>query len=182
MSYFIGIDLPKKTKQDLYTQLAPLADDYPEFSWIEWQNYHITLFQIGEFEPKHEPVVIEHVQQALFDVDPTMMYSMGTDMTIHKQITLYATFQRNKTIETIAERVEGLFPDDKKKKKEFLARIVIARYKIPSKQQYFHLKNKLAKMEIDVEFPVNACVLYKITPHQRNVEYEVVHSFPLGEE
>ena len=57
--------------------------------------------------------------------------------------------------------------------------MTLGRWKIPSKQQYFHLKNKLDELELDIEFPVTHLTLYQSVQTSDTPTYIEVAKFPL---
>lgn len=50
MRVFFGIPIPERTKQDISAQIRELQGRYPGLSWVNTENYHITLLFIGETE------------------------------------------------------------------------------------------------------------------------------------
>jgi len=160
-------------------QTESLRDDYPEFNWVPPENFHISLYHMDEIKDDKVPLVVEHVQNALYDIEQTHAFSLGADLTIDKTIVLYISFRRNKTLEVIYSRIKELFED--KSTKSFLPHMTIARYKIPSKQQYFHLKKKLYEMDVELDFPINQIQLYQSISRPKNPIYNKVKSISLQE-
>ena len=70
------------------------------------------------------------------------------------KITLNLDFRREKEIERISESIKEQFPMIQSSEK-FVPHLTIAKYKIPSKQQYFVIKKRLANLDIDLSFKVN---------------------------
>ena len=180
MKIFTAIPVPQTVVAQIQEQIEILKDDYPSFNWVPPQNYIIDIYSIGSIQKEHLTQVIDGISDDLYDIDATRLYSFGLGMSITHQIVLYVTFQRNKQLETISDRVMSLFIDDAKVKKlKYEPRLNIARYKIPSKQQYFHLKTKLSKMDITIEFPVNEIHLYENITGRDNPVYKDLATIPL---
>ena len=51
MALNLAIDLPKKVKQQLLSQLGDLQKVYPAYSWVDQDQYHIP---IHFFAPHHK--------------------------------------------------------------------------------------------------------------------------------
>ncbi|CAN5240788.1 RNA 2',3'-cyclic phosphodiesterase [soil metagenome] len=180
MKLFSAVRIPQRAIDQIRTQTESLFDDYPSYNWVPLHNYHVSLHYIGEVTEAKLPIAVEHIQNKLYDVPVTNMYTYGADLFMDEQITIYIYFQRNKTIEDISRRLYDLFEAGSlKKRKEYIPHITIARYKIPSKQQYFLLKKKLAKLKVDVEFAVEDIHLYESIETRKNPQYKIVASIPL---
>ena len=177
MKLFLGVKLPESVIQQVVIQTEQLRNDYPNFNWVPEDNLHITLYHIGEVADTKVPIVVEYVENALFDIEKTHMFAQGANLFINKQITLYINFLRNKVIEGIHDKMKELFEDSSKK--EYLPHLTIARYKIPSKQQYFHLKKKLGNLDVELDFPVTHIHLYQSIDRPRNPLYNNIKSFSL---
>lgn len=153
--------------------------DYPGFTWTPPQNYHVSLHYIGEIVAQKLPVAVEHIQNTLYDVPATHMYTMGLDLFMDEQILIYVSFYRSKVVEDISDRLFKLFEPGKKRKHDYIPHISVARTKIPSKQQYFLLRKKLANLKVNVEFAVPEIHIYESIEKRKTPIYEKVASIPL---
>lgn len=178
MRTFLAVDVPHNVVQDIIVQTAQLRKDYPEYNWVPSENFHITLHFIGDIPSDKVDLVGEHIEKTIFDIKPTHLYSQGAGLFIHKSITAYIFFQRNQTLKLLNERFVELFED---KKQRYIPHITIAKWKIPSKQQYFHLKKKLQNLPIEIEFPVTEIHLYESISKPKNPEYRIIKTFKLQE-
>jgi 2'-5' RNA ligase len=178
MKLFLGINLPEDAIQKVYEQTDPIRRDYPDFNWVPTDNLHVTLYHIGEVADTKIPLVVEYVENSIYDVEKTHLFARATDLFINtKQIILYMSFLRNKVIEDVHERMLTLFED--KSTKKYIPHLTMARYKIPSKQQYFHLKKKLHDLDVELDFSVTQIHLYQSIDRARNPLYNIIKSFPL---
>ena len=66
---------------------------------------------------------------------------------------MYLDFRREKEIERISESING--------SEKYVPRLLLAKYKIPSKQQYFVIKKRLSNLEVDISFKVNKLSLFE---------------------
>ncbi|PIV09172.1 RNA 2',3'-cyclic phosphodiesterase [Candidatus Roizmanbacteria bacterium CG02_land_8_20_14_3_00_36_15] len=169
MRLFLAIDLPKKTKKELEDQLSEIKLEYPQFNWIPKENFHITLHFFGEVIQAEK--LIERLKEQLFDKESFYLYSTNSDLFINAKIIIYLNFRKEKRLLKI-EKVVG-------DKKGFIPHLTFARWRIPSKQQYFVLKKKFEKLAIDISFPVKKLVLFQTIPKGKYPLYKKLASFPL---
>ena len=178
MQTFLAIDIPINMQSKLASQLRLIKEDYPQFSWVPKVNFHITVRFFGEVNNVEK--LKKKLDLALFDVPAFYLYSQGAGVFIQRRILLHILFQRQKTLEALAEKVdiaaEGVRYSENP---PFVPHLTIARYKIPSRQQYLHLKKKLEHLDIDIEFPVDKVVLYQSIFHAQAPEYKQIAEFPL---
>lgn len=178
MRLFLAIELPEIIKNQISQSITVVRREYPQFNWVPPENYHITIHFFGEIDD--DVKIKEGISNVLFDRDRFYLYSNFVDLFINNKIVIYLDFRREKNLEKIAEDITGRFqqPEDIHKKK-FVPHLTLARYKIPSKQQYFVLKKRLAKLDIDIEFPVDKLVLYQSILTEEKPIYKKLEEFPL---
>lgn len=179
MKIFTAIEVPSQAIREIQQQIEPFVTDYPSFNWIPPQNYHVSLHYIGDIVREKLPVAVEHIQNTLYDVPTTRMYTMDLDLFMDEQILIYLSFYRNKTVENISNRMFELFEPGKKRKHDYIPHVSLARTKIPSKQQYFLIKKKLARTKVTVEFAVNNIYIYESIEKRNNPVYQKVATIPL---
>lgn len=175
MRLFLAIDLPEKTKRELQKLLDPLQKEYPYFSWVPPINYHITVQFLGECTDKDE--VINRIEKSIFETKPFYMYASSTDLFINYKITLFVSFQREKNLEAMVKRLEDEFKIEDGKR--YIPHLTFARYKIPSKQQYYLIKKKIENLEIDLQFPVDKIYLYESILTNKIPRYNKIKEFML---
>lgn len=177
MRLFLAIDLPSEMKEQLDNQLYDLKKEYPQFTWVSPENYHITLHFFGEVADVEK--IKKGVENAIYDVPSFHMYSSEADLFIHKTIVLYITFARSRALEELVNKIRERFQVDEKQK--FVPHLTVARYKIPSKQQYFLIKKKMQNLEVDLEFPVNKIYLFDSILGGKKPTYKNIGEFFLLE-
>ncbi|KKQ02089.1 MAG: 2'-5' RNA ligase [Candidatus Roizmanbacteria bacterium GW2011_GWA2_36_23] len=152
MRTFLAIDLPIKTKKEIAGLITDLKKQYPAINWIPEDNYHITIRFYGEIRDyKQLGSSIEH---ALFDQESFYLYSTHLDLFIQNKITIYLAFLREKKLEELDNKLGN-------QTMKFIPHLTIARSRIPSKQQYFVLKKRVEKINIDISFKVNEVILFE---------------------
>ncbi len=158
MKLILKIELSDKTKKEITDQLSDLKKTYPQFQWEPVENYNILVHSFGEFsDPK---TTIGKLELALFDKKLFYLYANEVNLTIQNKITLYLDFRREKEVEIISEGIKEQFSMNQNSEK-YVPRLVLANYKIPSKQQYFVIKKRLASLDIDLFFKVNRLSLFE---------------------
>lgn len=178
MRLFLAIDLPTKTKQQIFAQLAELRDDYPDCTWVDAANYHITVHFFGEVTEVAK--VKGQLERLLYDRNPFHLYLRGIDLFIKNKITLHITFLRQKELEETARRVSEFY-GQANGQRVFVPHLTIGRCRIPSKQQYFAFKKRILKITVDGDFPVKRLVLFESDLRGKKPVYRPIHVFPLAE-
>src|SRR3989338_5685823 len=176
MRLFLAIDLPPHIKQVPQNQINPIYRDYPDFNWTDPKNYHITLHFFGGVDNVEKTK--KDIEEAIFDIPNFYLYARSAGMFIGQKIVLYISFEREKIAENIAKKMRNKFHLQNDEK--FIPHLTIARSKIPSKQQYLHLKKKLSKLSIDFEFPVKKIYLFNSIFSGKKPEYKKIAVFNLG--
>ena len=157
MRLFLAIELSDKIKKEIDNQLSEIKKAYPQFQWEPVENYNILVHSFGEFSDKKS--TISKLELALFDKKLFYFYANEVNLTIQNKITLYLDFRREKEVERINESIKEEFQINQNSEK-FVPRLTIANYKIPSKQQYFVIKKRLANLKIDLSFKINKLILF----------------------
>src|SRR3989344_1601985 len=151
MKMQLMIKLSEETKKQIVEQLADFRKLYPQFQWEKIENYHILVHSFGEFSDKKSSIKL--LETALYDKNIFYLYSFEEALTIGNNIVLYLDFRREKEIERISESING--------SEKYVPRLLLAKYKIPSKQQYFVIKKRLSNLEVDISFKVNKLSLFE---------------------
>lgn len=158
MKSLLMIELSDKTKKEITDQLSDFKKTYPQFQWELPKNYNILVHSFGEFsDPK---TTISKLETALFDKKLFYFYSDTVNLTIQSKITLYLDFRREKEVEKISKSIKEEFQIVQGSEK-YIPRLILANYKIPSKQQYFVIKKRLSSLDIDISFKINKLSLFE---------------------
>ncbi len=171
MRLFLAIDLPKKVKTKLEEQITPLKKEYPQFEWVSEKNYHITIHFFGEVE--NVKSLEKRLEEYLYDKESFYLYSYSVDLFINHKIIVYLDFRREKKLEAIADQIKTDSHEN------FVPHLTLARCRIPSKQQYFVLKKRVHKLNVDISFQVRKLVLFQSILGGRIPVYKVVKKIPL---
>lgn len=176
MRLFLAIELSDKIKKEIDNQLAEIKKAHPQFQWIPNNNYHITVSFFGEVN--YQKKIINKLEEVLYDKESFYFYSTTVDLFIRNKITIYLNFKREKIIERINEDVNKAFQIFENSVK-FVPHLTLARYKIPSKQQYFVIKKRLVNLDIDVSFKINKLSLFESILGGSQSVYKKIHTFKL---
>ena len=160
MRLFLAIDLPKAVKEKIYQELSSFRNDYREFNWVPFENYHITLYFFGETN-KNESID-RRIKKVVFDQEGFHLYSNALDFFIRgKKMIIFLNFQRERKLEKLVEKVNKEFFSDFHQEKKYLPHLTLARCRLPSKQQYFLLKKKIKQIKINISFLVKEIILFQ---------------------
>ena len=175
MRVFLAIDLPPTAKLQLDDQISSLKKEYAAFNWVAKDNFHITLHFFGEID--NIVKIKDKIEQAVYDVSSFSLYSLGAGLFLNSKIVLFVNFKREKTLEDLVTKTKkNLHIEDPIK---FIPHLTIARAKIPSKQQYLHLKKKLQRLHIDIFFPIKKIYLFQSILERQKPIYKKLVSFSL---
>src|SRR3989339_912706 len=158
MKMQLMIELSDETRKQIVEQLADFRKLYPQFQWEKIENYYILVHSFGEFSDKKR--TIDKLETALFDKNLFYLYSFEVALTIGNNIVLFMDFKREKEIERISESIKRISTRLESSEK-FVPRLILAKYKIPSKQQYFVIKKRLSNLEVDISFKVKKLSLFE---------------------
>jgi len=177
MRLFLAIDLPLKIKEKIKNRLKNLMREYADIKWVGEKNYHITIYFFGENSLSKN--INEKIKEATFETCPFYLYSSECQLFMRRRIILYLSFKRNKDLEEMADSIIKTFNPQKKFK--FVPHLTLARYRVPSKQQYLLLKKKLKNLNIDFEFKVSKLTLFNCINYNTKPEYKIIKEFKLLE-
>jgi 2'-5' RNA ligase len=177
MRLFLAIDIPNKEKKLIEEQISKIKNEYPQFDWVPSDNYHITIHFFGEIE--HIERLKKRLEECLFDQESFYLYSYSVDLFINHKIVIYLDFRREKKLEQIEKRIRETFQPQKKNTEKFVPHLTLARCRIPSKQQYFVLKKRIHKLNVDVSFETKKLVLFQSILGGRIPEYKIIKKLPL---
>lgn len=178
MRLFLAIDLPTSIKESLHTSyLQSIQQEHPYLNWVPMQNYHVTVQFFGELGEDKLKAFTTRIRDCLFDASAFELSFLTGGVFIRHNIVLYVDFYRQKKLEHIAQRIrEDL---DLRDSPKYIPHITIARYKKPSKQQYFLLKKTLEQTKIDLQFEVTHLTLFQSIPSSQAPVYKEIERFSL---
>lgn len=177
MRLFLAIELSPEVQKSIHEQISSLQTDYPQFTWIPKQNYHVTIEHFGEVA--YPEALKRSIDDLLYDQEEFYMYAQSVDILMSTKITIHLDFMRQKELEALVDKIRDKFVDSKEIRKKFVPHVSVARYKIPSKQQYLLLKKKIERLPIELEFPVRELVLFESILSNRFPEYKKIATIPL---
>lgn len=180
MRLFLGVSIPNESIKKIKTSIDAIKNEYPEFDWVPEQNYHLTIFFFGERSEDKIPDVIEGIEQTIFDLNPSQLSTSGLGLFVKKGINMHMSYERSKELEAIHNRIISVIGSQIPQKHDlFTPHTTIAKYKLPSKQQYFHLKKKIKKIAVDIKIPFETLHLYESVTKKPFPEYRIIHTFHL---
>lgn len=180
MELCFTIELPLAVKDQIGKETIKLFEDYKEFLWYDPQEYRIVLHVLHAVDGELLPKLQEKVEAMLFEVNTIQLFAHAYVIKIASRIDIKLEFQREahftRLVRLIADTFAGVgIPGD-----DNYASVALARYKIPSKQQYSHLKNKLERLETAVELAVTEVTVCKMTEFGKGARVgEALFTVPL---
>lgn len=159
MRLFLAIDLPDKVKKELDVQLESIKKSYPQFTWATPENFHITVHFFGERNDIDK--IKKKIKDLIWDQTAFYLYSFSLDVFVNHKLVVYLTFHREKKIEQLAQRIKENFDGNFVNDRKFIPHLSLARGPRSSKQQYFVLKKRLEKIDVDISFPVRRLILFE---------------------
>lgn len=175
MRLFLALELPQSVRNELELQISSIKKDYASFTWVLPDDYHITLHFFGEVNNLES--VKKKIEEAVYDIESFILYSLYSDLFLKDKILLYVGFRREKILEKLVEKIKNGFHSDESQK--FVPHLTIARARTPSKQQYLLLKKKMHRLSIDIFFPVKKIHLFQNILEGQKPIYKKIATFPL---
>ncbi len=177
MRLFLAIAIPNKEKKLIEEQISHIKNEYPQFDWVPSENYHITIHFFGEVENLEK--VKRRLEECLYDQESLYLYSYGVDLFINHKIVIYLNFRREKRLEQIEKRIRETFQPQKTSTERYVPHLTLARCRIPSKQQYFVLKKRVGKLNVDVSCKTKELVLFESILGRKTPLYKIKKKIPL---
>ncbi len=175
--FFLSIKIPTDKQDKIAKAVSSLRLEYPSFKWIDKEDYYIKLYTYNFSSPFLR--IKEQFERILFERNPFYLYARELGVFIDGKRLLYLDFFKQKELESIVQDTRTFFNNESGFKKKFTPYVVIARYRIGSKQQYFLLKKKAQRVKMDLEFMVDRLLLLKEIHTNSGIVYDEVSEFPL---
>jgi hypothetical protein len=155
------IELPNDQKRLIQSETEQLRQDHAEFHWKPLHDLKIDIVQFPHVEDDLIDSLVQKLEQLTVDVKPFQLFAHEYRVKIAHVIDIQLAFQHLGAYTQMHSMIHGFFHSQPSSHMDPV--IQIARYKIPSKQQYKHLKNTLEKCATNVECLVNELVIHKVT-------------------
>ena len=175
MRIFLAIDIPQHIKDTLAEQLLPIQKGYGNASWVAKENYHITTHFIGEVDS--EKYLLPEIEYALSNTHQFPMIFLSGGVWIQKQLTFYVDFYRARQLDDMVKELDTAIDFDRGFK--YIPHVTIGRSRIPSRQQYSHIKTKFENFQPDLEFNVEEVTMFSSDLSGPQPKYSPIHTFPL---
>lgn len=155
------IDLSKEVKSQIEKESSTVFDSHPEYLWYDASEYALTLYSWPTVEPDLVDKLSDKLSELLFEQERFALFGFKYVVKIGSRIDVQLEFQEDRRYRALVDSITNFFSPEVKA--NHVPSIPLARYKIPSKQQYSHLKNQLAKIKSEVELTVDGVSLTKVT-------------------
>lgn len=173
----LAIKIPASTKQAIVEQLRSLNSEYRVFQWFPSEEYSIELFNFGKVDESKIEQLCEMIERGIFDMPSFKLYSENLSLIMRNNLTVYAGFQTSQLMQRLVKQLKQSFKieDDM----IFFPHLPVARYKIPSKQQYLLIKKKCASYKMEFEIDITQITLFNSVIENNKLRYETVKEFAL---
>ena len=177
MQLSLAIKIPEEIKRSIVEQLKPLNDEYRVFQWFPTEEYNIELFNFGKVDESKVEALSEMIERGVFDMPAFTLYSEHLHMMMKNNLTFYVGFLTSKPMERLVKQLKESFKivDDL----IFFPHLPVARYKIPSKQQYLLIKKKCADYNMEFQIDITQITLLNSVIENNKLRYETVKEFAL---
>lgn len=177
MQLSLVIKIPDSVKSQIEQQLAPLAKEYPAYTWFPKDQYAIELFNFGRVDESKIDALSEMIERGILEVPSFTLYSEHLHLMMRSHLTVYSGFQKSKPIEHLVKDLKSSFQLEDSL--IFFPHLPVARYKIPSKQQYLLIKKKCMNYELEFEIDITQITLLNSVIENNKLRYETVKEFAL---
>ena len=179
--FFLAIDLPENIKNAVRDKFANIQKRHQILNWVDVERYHINLFFFKD-KSKTKEDIVSAIENGIFDKDPfSLKFNTGviTAYDTLSLMTISLSAHYKKPLKHIREAIEDSIESEYRAIYE--PHVVIATSKIPSKQQYFHLKNIIEKINAEnISFDVENLTLYEMDDTKsKSNQYIPVRNFKL---
>ena len=168
MRVFIGIELPEEIKLEVDKFLAPLRKS--QKGWENFNDYHQTLFFIGEAQPYQ----IEVIEKRLDKISFRPFVLETSEFKFFSRRIMYLDFKPSLELLKLNEDIQNLFPEwIRLDEKVFLPHVTVKRWQ---RYEYEDLKSGLINRElVSMKFTVSSVALFKSEKDLLNNKYHVIY-------
>lgn len=178
MNYYLIVNLSDKEKDELAEKIAPIQKKFSMYDWLAKDFYHIHLYtfpKVKEIDPLEA-----FLDNATFDLSAQELKLLSGGVFIHHALTFYVDFYREKKLRKLVKKIDQAM--DHERAGHYIPYITVGKSKIPSKQQYFHVKKHLEAFAPDFSVNVNQIQLIQKHEQSDTVVWEMQKTFELYDE
>ncbi len=172
------IDIGAEARTRIEEETRDLYRTHREYLWYDPAHFAVTLYSWPQVEPDLRESLTDKVRELVFDARPFTLYAFEYVVRISHLIKINLDFQQDRGYRALVTSLDDFFGASGKPYPSPL--IPLARYKVPAKQQYSHLKNTLSKIKTSVEVPVSSLRMVHVTDFGHGVrQWETFAEIPL---
>lgn len=180
MKLFLVIRPQENVLSEIRNDFSKFKLRYPIFEWEEDKNLLIPVAILGNFSDSKLELIKEAVEQSVYDLDRTaVFFERFKFLQKDGQLILLGVFHKNKALQTVRDRMAEHCSAEKENNidETYVPMLTLAHSKLPSKQQYLHLKKKIERINSSYEILVDRIELVSLINETASQSYEVIHSF-----
>jgi RNA 2',3'-cyclic 3'-phosphodiesterase len=176
MRLFVGIDLPKENKDDLFRIKKLISGKVAKINWVAKKNLHMTLRFIGEVDERDLGKIVQRLNEVKFDRFNLSFKGIGFYLYRQEPKVIRLDFSDGSNVMELQKKIDeellDLFDADQK----FTAHLTLGRIKLIKKKDQFF--DKINHFEFSKEsFMVNSFSLIKSKLTKDGPKYEIIETF-----
>ena len=180
MKLFLVVRPKKNTLTAIHNDFSEFKLKHRIFEFEDESNLLIPIAILGDYSYDKLPLVKEAILQSIFDFRPiSIFFERLKFLQKDKRLILLGAFHKNKALQEIRDRLAYYCSSEgvNKINENLIPYLTIASAKLPSKQQYLHLKKKIERMKLEFEVYIDTFELVSSVEGSTSQSYEVIHSF-----
>jgi 2'-5' RNA ligase len=184
MKLFLVVRPNKDTLEAINKYFFNFRQKYTIFEWEPSDNILLPIAILGDYSVNKLPLIKEAIEQSIFDISPHILFfDQFKFLQKDGRLILLARFHKDKTLQMVRDRIAHHCSAEYENKidEAYEPFMTLAQAKLPSKQQYLHLKKKIERMKPDYEVAVNKVELVELVDEPASSKYNVLDVFELAD-
>jgi 2'-5' RNA ligase len=176
MRCFIGIDVPKSIKDNLFGLRKTVPGNIAKINWVSKKNFHITLKFLGEIDEDKADDIMKRLNNIKFKPFCLRLNSLGFFLFAGKPRIIRLNFMEEEGIIKLQRRIDEELLNISPKDQKFSPHLTLGRIKFIKKKKEF--LEKIKQFEITNEkFEVNNFKLIQSKLTKDGPKYYVLKEF-----
>ena len=176
MRIFIGIELPKEIKEELFNVQKKFDRKNSKIKWVSKNKLHLTLKFIGEVEKDKIDLIVERLNIINFDSFEVELGEIKHFERNGKIGVIYVSLRSDKEVVKLQQKIDAelleLFPSPQK----FSSHLTLGRVKLVKKNKEF--EKELTIIEVGhTRFKINGFSLISSKLTKDGPKYNVIKTF-----
>ena len=176
MRLFVGIELPKKIKDDLFRVQKTIPNDIVKVNWVAKKNLHITLKFIGEVDESKLEDIVLRLKKINFKKFDLSFNELGFYLYRQEPKVIRLGFGDDFQLKGLQKSIDEELLDMVSSDQKFTAHLTLGRIKLVKKKDKFF--DKIGEFEFPREpFSVDSFCLIRSSLTKDGPKYECIETF-----